>query len=60
MGDKLWAWVHPLHNGEAFGFIGRIIVTLLGLFPLILMLTGVLRFIQKRKSKIFIEARKNR
>lgn len=58
VGDKLWAWVHPLHNGEAFGFIGRIIVTLLGLFPLILMLTGVLRFIQKRKSKIFIEARR--
>ena len=56
-GDKLWAWVHPLHNGEAFGIFGRILVTLLGLLPAILMVTGFLRFMQKRRARALTRAR---
>ncbi|MBU3652204.1 MAG: PepSY domain-containing protein [Limnohabitans sp.] len=55
-GDQWWAWVHPLHNGEALGLAGRVLVALLGLFPVILMVTGVLRFFQKRKARRRIRA----
>lgn len=29
-GDALLAWMHPLHNGEAFGLVGRWVVLLCG------------------------------
>jgi len=55
-GDKLWAWVHPLHNGEAFGLAGRWTVMLLGWIPALLLFTGVLRFMQKRKASAYVRA----
>ncbi|MEO5955767.1 MAG: PepSY-associated TM helix domain-containing protein [Nitrospiraceae bacterium] len=35
-GDKLVAWLFPLHNGEAFGLPGRWIVLVSGFVPIIL------------------------
>lgn len=52
-GDRLWAWVHPLHNGEAFGMLGRVVTALLGLVPIVLMVTGIIRYLQKRQAKVF-------
>lgn len=56
-GDKLWAWVHPLHNGEALGLLGRLMTTMLGLLPVALMATGFIRYLHKRKARSLIKAR---
>jgi uncharacterized iron-regulated membrane protein len=50
-GDKVLNWLHPLHNGEAFGLTGRIIVFICGFLPLILFITGLLRWQQKRHAR---------
>lgn len=50
-GDTLLDWLHPLHNGEAFGMAGRIVVAISGLIPLLLFVTGVMRWRQKRRAR---------
>lgn len=50
-GDKVLNWLHPLHNGEALGLTGRIIVFISGFLPLILFITGLLRWQQKRHAR---------
>jgi len=49
--DRFMAWQHPLHNGEAFGLPGRIAVALAGLLPLLLFVSGLLRWRQKRAAR---------
>ena len=44
-----WQW--PLHSGKAFGWTGRILVFLLGLACPVLFVTGVIRWLQKRRAK---------
>ncbi len=56
-GDKLWAWIHPLHNGEAFGVFGRVVATMLGLVPISLMLSGFIRYLHKRKARALSKLR---
>lgn len=41
-------WVHPLHDGSAGGTCGRVLVAILGLFPLALFVTGWLRWKRRR------------
>lgn len=41
-------WVHPLHDGSAGGMAGRILVAFAGLVPLILFVTGWLRWRVRR------------
>lgn len=43
-GDRVLAWLHPLHSGEAFGLAGRVVVCLAGLLPAVLAVTGFLRW----------------
>ncbi len=50
-GDVFVEWLYPLHSGEAFGFIGQIIILISGLVPLVLYVTGVSRWLQKRNAK---------
>lgn len=50
-GDSFLAWQHPLHNGEAFGLPGRIVASLAGLLPALLWVTGVLRWLHKRRAR---------
>lgn len=45
--DTFMAWQHPLHNGEAFGLLGRLLVALSGLLPTVLLTTGIIRWRQK-------------
>ena len=49
-GDSFLQWLYPLHNGEAFGLTGRIIILIAGLVPLLLYATGMVRWLQKRKA----------
>ena len=46
----------PLHSGELFGIIGKLIVDLLGIITIVLSITGLLHFflpkiIRSKKSK---------
>jgi uncharacterized iron-regulated membrane protein len=48
--DVFFDWLHPLHNGEAFGLAGRLFAFLTGCLPVALLLTGWIRWRQKRKA----------
>jgi uncharacterized iron-regulated membrane protein len=50
-GDTVLAWLHPLHSGEAFGLVGRIVVLLAGITPPLLFVTGVMRWRQKGRAR---------
>ncbi|EAQ81590.1 PepSY-associated TM helix domain-containing protein [Blastopirellula marina] len=50
--DIIFAWQFPLHNGEAFGAVGRWIVCLLGLTPAVLYVTGVLIWWKRTRAKL--------
>ena len=52
-GDVLLDWQWPLHSGQAFGWTGRILVFLSGLACPLLFITGVIRWLQKRRAKQF-------
>ena len=41
----------PLHNGEILGEPGRVLVLIAGFAPLLLMITGVIHWLKKRRSK---------
>ncbi len=49
-GEELLAWLHPLHNGEAFGWAGRVLACGAGWAPLGLWLTGWLRWRDRRRA----------
>jgi uncharacterized iron-regulated membrane protein len=50
-GDTFARWQLPLHSGKAFGLPGRILVLLSGLAFPVLLVTGVIRWLQKRRAK---------
>lgn len=50
-GDTLLAWLHPLHSGEALGLTGRLLACLAGVFPVGLLVTGWLRWIDRRRAQ---------
>ncbi len=50
-GDIFDEWQLALHSGEAFGVTGQIIVLIAGLTPLVLYVTGVIRWLQKRRVR---------
>ncbi|MBG0811743.1 PepSY domain-containing protein [Methylosinus sp. H3A] len=50
-GETLLEWLFPLHCGEAFGALGRALVLLTGLAPLLLYVTGFLRWRHKRRAR---------
>jgi len=56
-GDVFLDWQWPLHSGKAFGWTGRILVFLAGLACPVLYMTGVIRWLQKRKARKFKMAR---
>lgn len=51
-GEAFISWMFPLHNGEAFGLPGRIIVFVVGFTPFILYVTGLIVWWRKRKARI--------
>ena len=50
-GNSVLDWLHPLHNGEALGLAGRWLAFISGLLPLLLFVTGFIRWRQKRRAK---------
>lgn len=48
-GDTVLTWLHPLHDGEAFGLAGRWLVFVSGLLPAMLFATGVWRWWGRRR-----------
>lgn len=51
-GDKVLAWLFPLHSGEAFGMMGRLLVFIGGGLPLLLLVTGIWRWRRKRAKRM--------
>lgn len=49
-GETFVAWLFPLHNGEAFGLIGRWIVFFAGFVPLVLYVTALRMWWLKRRA----------
>jgi uncharacterized iron-regulated membrane protein len=49
-GEVFTHWQWPLHSGQAFGMTGRILVFITGLACPTLFLTGVIRWLQKRRA----------
>jgi len=58
IGDVFLDWQWPLHSGHAFGWTGRILVFLSGLACPVLYVTGVIRWLQKRRAKQAINTEK--
>lgn len=50
-GERFLEWLYPLHSGEAFGDIGRPVTLLIGLTPLLLFITGFMRWRGKRRAR---------
>ena len=50
-GQTFVEWQWPLHSGKAFGWTGRILVFLSGLACPVLFVTGLIRWLQKRRAK---------
>ncbi len=49
-GEIFTHWQWPLHSGQAFGTSGRILVFITGLACPVLFVTGVIRWLQKRRA----------
>lgn len=54
-GNVFIGWQLPLHSGQAFGTAGRILVLVSGVLPLLLVVTGLVIWLKKRK----VEARRS-
>ncbi|MCC9599533.1 PepSY domain-containing protein [Stieleria sp. JC731] len=54
--DAFLAWQFPLHNGEAFGMLGRWIVFASGFIPSILFVTGLV-MVKRRNAKLATKGR---
>lgn len=50
-GTTLIAWQRLLHSGEAFGLPGRMLVLLSGLALPVLFVSGLVRWLQKRRAR---------
>ncbi|CAN2535119.1 hypothetical+protein [Methylocapsa aurea] len=56
-GDVFMQWQWPLHSGQAFGWTGRILVFVTGLVGPLLFVTGVIRWLQKRRARRIHQSR---
>jgi uncharacterized iron-regulated membrane protein len=48
--ERFLEWQYPLHCGEAFGNAGRAFIMMMGFVPLVLYVTGFMRWRQKRRA----------
>jgi uncharacterized iron-regulated membrane protein len=51
-GDAFIDWQFPLHTGEAFGTIGRIVISIVGLTPVAFLVTGLA--VWRRRTARFV------
>ena len=57
-GSQFMTWQFPLHNGDALGLPGRILVLVSGLTPLLFFITGTYMWWQKRQLRLQAQRRK--
>jgi len=57
-GERFFEWQYPLHSGEAFGNVGRGFMLAFGVVPLILYVTGFIRWRHKRRARRIVEQRR--
>lgn len=50
-GDAFLRWQWPLHSGQAFGMTGRLLVLASGLACPLLFVTGLIRWLHKRRAR---------
>jgi uncharacterized iron-regulated membrane protein len=51
-GDRFMSWQNPLHSGHAFGAAGRAIVFLCGMAAVLLVVTGVPFWYERRRARV--------
>ncbi|WP_125219325.1 PepSY-associated TM helix domain-containing protein [Methylomicrobium sp. wino1] len=51
-GETFFNVLWPLHNGEALGLAGRILWCAMGFAPLVLYISGIIRWLQKRRISL--------
>jgi len=56
-GETFLNVMYPLHGGEALGLPGRILVAIAGFTPLVLYVTGLVRWRQKRRAARRVDER---
>jgi len=49
-GDWLVSTFYPLHTGEAFGMLGRIVISIVGVTPLAFFITGIVVWLKFRRK----------
>jgi uncharacterized iron-regulated membrane protein len=57
LGERILAWQHALHAGQALGWVWTILVFLSGLLPLLFALTGSAMWWLKRRRQPVAAAR---
>jgi uncharacterized iron-regulated membrane protein len=60
VGDTILNWLVPLHDGKAFGMVGRVAVMLLGFVPAVMFVTGFMRWSQKRTAREIVRPESQR
>ena len=50
-GDRFLSWMFPLHTGEALGTAGRVFISVVGLMPLVFIVTGLVMWLKFRRPK---------
>lgn len=50
-GETFLEWLYPIHSGEIFAGLGRPVVLIVGLAPLVLFATGLMRWLQRRRVR---------
>jgi uncharacterized iron-regulated membrane protein len=50
-GDAFLAWQRPLHEGDALGFAGRVVICAVGLLPALFAVTGTMMWLRSRGKR---------
>jgi len=50
-GDAFLAYQRPLHEGDALGIIGRVVISIVGLLPALFVVTGTMMWLRSRRFK---------
>ena len=50
-GDAFLAYQRPLHEGDALGIGGRVVISVVGLLPALFVVTGTMMWLRSRRFK---------
>jgi uncharacterized iron-regulated membrane protein len=56
-GDNFLAAQRNLHSGEMLGIVGRIVICVAGLLPLLFVVTGTIMWLKQRRANARIDTR---